>query len=317
MRVDVRPALPNRLALLLATLALFTPLQAPAGQLAKLPLSSKVSLLGNKLVISMPAGSRVEARGHNIMETSEPNADETRVVFDGGKERLVVMANEMHALVGTDFARNVNRVVNEWHTEDKHLLYKEAPDVISHGGLKRVVVTLQNAATQSGEARLVESCFLSGMDGTVQYVAAYANPDAAKDWPGVSELARRIMETLAPGQTKSRLDKRTVEIDHTLGLNVSLPQGIMYIDQPGPDFHVCHLYQCRELGEHIPDMGIYIGYAPSFDPADGTKQQSSVILGQSVTWFESKNGDGRQLEALVRPKQRPGVGSSHFSFKHR
>ncbi|MGH9553902.1 MAG: hypothetical protein ACRD3W_31280 [Terriglobales bacterium] len=290
------------LCLLLATVTVFTALQVRADQFAKLPLPSKLSLLGNKLVISMPAGSRVEGRGHDIMAAPEPSTDETRVVFDRGKARLVIMANEAHALAGSDFSKNVKRVVNEW-AKDKHQSFTVAPNVISRNGLKLIVVMPNDGAAQSGEARLVTSSFVSGKDGTVQYVAIYANPDAAKDWPGISNLAGRIMETLAQGQSQSRLDARMVEIDHNLGLKVSLPERMMYVDQPGPDFHVSHFYQCRELGEHPAEMGIFIGYYPSFHPKKDTKQQSGIILGQSVNWFETKDGDECQLEALVHPRQ--------------
>jgi hypothetical protein len=281
---------------------MFTPLQARAGHLDKLPLRTSISLLGNKLVVKMPAGSRAEARGNSIMGAPEPNTDETRIVLDGGKERLVIMANEMHALAGTDFTKNVNRVISEWQAE-KHQRYAVAPNVMSHDGLKLVEVMPKGAVTESGEARLVESCFVSGKDGTVQIIAAYANPEAAKDWSGISGLARRIMETLSPGPSRSRLDSRTVEIDPDLGLKISLPAGSMYIDQPGPDFHVCCFYQCRELGEHTAGMDIYIGYAPSFDPAKGAVQQSGVVLGKSTSWFESRNGDEYNLEALLHPRE--------------
>jgi hypothetical protein len=291
---------------------MFTPLEVQADQLAKLPLRSKVSLLGNKLVVSMPAGSRVEPRGHSIMAAPEPNADETRIVLDGGKERLVIVANETHALAGSNFSKNVQRVINNWQAEDKHQSYIVAPKVISHDGLKLVTVTPKNGATQSGEARLVEVCFSSGKDGTVQYVEAYANPDAAKDWSGISDLARRIIQTLAPGQSQSRLEKRTVEIDPELRLKISLPEEMMYIDQPGPDFHVCHFYQCRELGEHPAGMGIYIGYAPSFNPAKSAKHRSGVVLGQSVSWFESSEGDEHHLEALTHPRESPNVALHIF-----
>jgi len=246
------------------------------------------------------------------MAAPEPNADETRIVLDGGKERLVVVANETHALAGSNFAKNVQRVINEWQGEDKHQSYIVAPNVISHDGLKLIVVTLKNGATQSGEARLVEACFACGKDGTVQYVAAYANPEAAKDWSGISGLAQRIIETLVPGQAQSHLERRTVEIDPDLGLKISLPEGIMYIDQPGPDFHVCHFYPCRELGEHAAGMGIYIGYAPNFQPANSTKQESGVVLGQSVGWFESKKGDEHQFEALIHPREIPRVALHIF-----
>lgn len=298
--------------LLFTIFAVFTPLQVQAGQLAKLPLPAQLSLLGNKLVIRMPAGSHIEARGHSIMAAPEADADETRVVLDGGEERLVIMANEMHAVAGNDFAKNVNRVIAEWQAEDKNQSYTVAPDVISHDSLKLIVVTLKNAIAQSGEARLVQSCFVHGKDGTVQYIAAYANPDAAKDWTGISDLVRRIMETLSPGPSPSSLESRIVDIDRDLGLRISLPARIMYIDQPGPDFHVAHLYQCRELGEDGASIGIYIGSAPDFHPAKGSKQQSGVILGQPVTWFESTNSDQCRLETLAHSRQHPDVALHIF-----
>ena len=68
-------------------------LPSPANS-ARLTLSEKpIELLGGRLSVRMPQGPKIMARSFNIMSAPESEEHETRVVFDAGQERLVLMAH--------------------------------------------------------------------------------------------------------------------------------------------------------------------------------------------------------------------------------
>lgn len=66
-----------------------------------------VEVLGDRLTVRMPQGARVEARPFPIMGATESEEHETRVVFDAGQERLVLMVNESFAFASDDFEKDV------------------------------------------------------------------------------------------------------------------------------------------------------------------------------------------------------------------
>src|SRR5271155_5506472 len=85
-----------------------------ADELCKLPLDDKTELLKGRLVVDMPRGAKTEARGFGIMSAPQPDEGETRVVVSDGKEKLVLMATDLHAFVGDDFSYNVSRLLLRW-----------------------------------------------------------------------------------------------------------------------------------------------------------------------------------------------------------
>src|SRR3954471_16183754 len=64
-------------------------------------------ILGDHLQLNLPKGTRIEPRGHSIMAADEPDSDETRAVLDVGRSRMVLMAEELYAMIPDDFAAGV------------------------------------------------------------------------------------------------------------------------------------------------------------------------------------------------------------------
>jgi hypothetical protein len=87
-----------------------------AGELGKAKLSEKpIQLLGGRLTVRMPDGAKIEARTPNIMSAPEAEEHETRVVFDAGEERLVLMVHETFAFAREDFEKEVRDWVTKWN----------------------------------------------------------------------------------------------------------------------------------------------------------------------------------------------------------
>ena len=86
-----------------------------AGELGKATLSNKpIEVLGGRLMVRMPLGGKTVARSFDIMSAPESEEHETRVVFDAGQERLVLMAHENFAFAGDDFEKDVREWVAKW-----------------------------------------------------------------------------------------------------------------------------------------------------------------------------------------------------------
>ena len=103
-----------------------------AGELGKAKLSEKpIEVLGGRLSIRMPQGAKKEARPFDIMSAPESEEHETRVVFDAGQERLVLMVHESFAFAGDDFEKDVRDWVAKWKGK-----YRIEPIQLPTKGLK-------------------------------------------------------------------------------------------------------------------------------------------------------------------------------------
>ena len=71
-------------------------------------------LLNNRLSISIPKGAKNEARGHNIMAAPEANESETRLVFEDGEKKLVVMAWELFRRASANYKEEVPKALKQW-----------------------------------------------------------------------------------------------------------------------------------------------------------------------------------------------------------
>jgi hypothetical protein len=271
-----------------------------AGNLSQIPLNAKIGLLEGRLVVIMPKGSRVEPRGHSIMGAPQPEEDESRVVVESGREKLVLMAEEAYAMAGKDFRSNVSRFYKQFEEEDK-TRYVAMPEAVSKGGLRYVRVTEEGARKIPGEEQqLVAQRIVSTKDGAVQFLSLYANPEAAKDWSGVSALAGQILDSVAPGPRSLNRQGRTIPISDRNGLSITLPADAATSRERGPDFVVVRCFKLKEFGEPETSLAIYSGGHPDFSPTGNkAKKFPASILGQRIEWFESMKGSEHRLDALV------------------
>ena len=103
-----------------------------AGELGKAALSEKpIEVLGGRLTVRMPQGAKIEARLFNIMSSPESEEHETRIAFDAGQERLVLIVHEDFAFAGDDFEKDVREWVAKWRGK-----YRIEPIQLPTKGLK-------------------------------------------------------------------------------------------------------------------------------------------------------------------------------------
>lgn len=276
---------------------------AHAEQIWKLPLSENQKLLGDRLTIKMPRGAKIEARGHSIMSAPEAAENETRVVVESDGAKLVLMAYDLHALAGKDFSQNVDRFL-------KGDLEGKAPEMKrslglskSDGGLNFALVESTAGQKQSGDARLIASAVVANKDQTVQQLNLYVNPTGAKEWNELSKLARNVFRSLAAGSNHTHLEQRSVEVDSSTKLSMTLPESMTTAMQSGPDFNVFQCFKLRKLGDSTPTLFIYIGHHPNFNSDPKKKMFSGKILGKTIDWFKKDRANGFAVDTLV---QMPG-----------
>jgi hypothetical protein len=172
-------------------------------ELGKAKLSEKpIQVLGSRLTVRMPEGAKIEARTPNIMSAPEAEEHETRVVFDAGQERLVLMVHESFAFAGNDFEKDVRDWVTKWNGK-----YRIEPIQLPTKGLRAVAVIPLNVPDHSriDDATFVEGVFVESDDRTIQLLDVYVNAAAEKDLEVCKALARQILLSVAPGKKKLQL----------------------------------------------------------------------------------------------------------------
>jgi len=118
--LDIAEGKGRRMALAGGLMTMLLAGVAQGQELGKLsPGKVATDLLGGRLRIRMPKNAKVEARGRSIMAALEAVTEETRVVLNAGKERLVLMAWEMFALAGDDLAKAVRADIASWGDQAK------------------------------------------------------------------------------------------------------------------------------------------------------------------------------------------------------
>ncbi|HEY4239552.1 MAG TPA: hypothetical protein VGM88_07035 [Kofleriaceae bacterium] len=284
--------------LVLGTLA-STASAAPPSKLA----AAQTQVLGDHLRVSLAAGMKVEPRGHDIMSADQSDEDETRAVGDDGAARFVMMAYELYATPGTDFAASIA-------ADAKDTTPGATPAAL---GLKAPLVGFGAAPPLKTieDVNLVYFAWIASPDGSVQALAFYLNPDAAKAKDAYIALAKKIAATAVPG-------KRVVAIKggpKTLGdVTLTLPPAWVPSTQQGPDFVVYHLRKMGPLGQATQTCSIYRGGAANWmyrqEEIDEktVKKDAAPLLGAPSTWMTWTKGTRSTTEAMGKT---PGGGTMH------
>ncbi len=252
-----------------------------AGELGKAKLSEKpIQVLGGRLSVRMPQGAKIEARPFDIMSAPEPEEHETRVVFDAGHERLVLMVHETFAFAGVNFEQDVRDWVARWKGK-----YRIEPIQQPTKGLKTVSVIPLNAPdhTRSDDATFVEGVFVESDDRTIQSLDVYVNAAAEQDLEGCKAVARQILLSVAPGRKRLNLAagaRRLFAYSEEFEISVTVPQNMVATKQVGPDFLVHRLIVLGRLGADSESIGIYVGNHPNFHP--GAKKGDGMMFGKKV-----------------------------------
>ncbi len=263
--------------------------------LGKAKLAEKpIHVLGGRLLVRVPQGAEVQARSHDIMSAPESEEHETRVVFNSGTERLVLMVHETFAFAGVDLEKDVREWVVKWQGQ-----YRIESFPLLAKGLKAVAVIPVNDPDhrRSDDATFVQGLFVESHDRTIQSLDVYVNAAGEKDLKGCKAVAREILSSVAPGAKTLKLgvgERRLSTGTKDREIAVTVPMNMVATKQIGPDFLVHRLIAVGRLGHDVGSIGIYVGDHPNFQPR--AKTLESMLFGKKVEWHVSAQGEG--LETL-------------------
>lgn len=192
-----------------------------ADNLGQLALSNvKTGLIAGRLTVSVPPDAKSAALQKGLMAAPESDYEQTRIVIDAGRQRMVLMAYDEFALAGANFEEEVKKVTSRF---DQKVTLKP----MSLTAPIRAVAYLPVTPTKDRDANLVMGVFAAQPDGSVQRLEWYVNKDAAAQLGAASKLAQSIAQTIAPG--KRALDAaggdRELLVSSTKSIFISIPKG--------------------------------------------------------------------------------------------
>jgi hypothetical protein len=159
------------------------------------------------------------------------------------------------------------------------------------------------------QAIFVAGAYIGSADQTVQFVAVYVNPAAAKDLAGGQALARKILATLAAGSGSLKLssgERRLPVPGGKQDLAVTVPEGVVALTQAGPDFLVHKLKVLTRLGEPGASVGLYIGGHPAYQFKQigsgkiKATESKGTLLGKQIAW-QTWSAEGATTGEVILP----------------
>lgn len=273
-----------------------------AEHLGQLKLSAKATeLLAGRLTVHVPSEGHSIPLQHSIMAAPESNAEMTRLIFDAGPQRMVMLAQELFARTDEKFESGVNERAATLPTK-----VKVEPWPLS--SLLRAYVYIPLAPTKNKEANLVMGVYVAQTDGTVQELRFFINNEATDNFADALALAKSIARTIAPGS--KQLNRAAG--DRTLAaypqLIITVPDGYVVTEQQGVDFLVHHIRKITTFPGPTASIGIYVGDYPSGKTGDMKANGSIKLFGQEVQWYEKQGGEGNQKSILDDVLVRQGQG---------
>jgi hypothetical protein len=269
-------------------------LAQPASNLGQLRIpTTQTSVLSGRLVVSIPATAVSRTMQNGIMSAPEADQEQTRVVIDAGKQRMVLMVYELFERAGADFNAEVK-------AEAGRLPLKVAVQNWPLSSSLRAAAYFPEVPTQDREANLVMGVFVAQPDGSVQNLMWYANPFGAKPSAGALLLAKSMAKTIAPGArtlTVAAGERELSNYSQAKSVFIRVPEGYAVTAQRGPDFIVHHIRKMTAFGSPGASMGVYLGDHPQ--NREGDKKDMSLLFGKQVAWYQKtvKEGDASTITA--------------------
>jgi len=268
-----------------------------------------LDMLNNRLSISMPKGSKNEARGHSIMAAPEANESETRLVFEDGEKKLVVMAWDLFQSAAANYKEEAPEALTQWSESES------TPFKVSTVG-EHITLGIPEEPNEEDDAILYAAAYVRHNDGSIQRVAVYFNPEFHKTPDRCSALAKKIVESIKSG--KRSLDLKAGErkldvLSDGFQMAVSVPDGWTYTTQQGVDFLVHSLQDVSDFGSPSTSISVYIGGHPGYHHSridedtliKGTRE--APLFGKPREWIEYSTKESEGWKGVEIISSIPGI----------
>ncbi len=268
------------------------------GELGKLTLKDEpLKVLRGRMTVRVPAAAKIEPRSAPDGAAAAPSpAEETRIVLDAGRERLILIVTETFLWADKDFGERVAKLFPDGIVAP---MSKDGPDPKSY-------LIIPKEPKPGATATLAAMALAVLPDKTVVELDAYVNAEARRDLPGCTKLATAILSSAAAGDVP--LDRkggvRQVPLELGKGIEVTVPPDWVMTAGAGPDFSVYYLRPISPFGSSPPEVMLYVGEHPSElhtrQPEGGGKkpaftESDGLLLGKRQRWFSWTTGSGADV----------------------
>lgn len=268
---------------------------------------SSQSLLGDRMRINAPVGTKREARQYSgIMGTAPDQEAKTRLRIPIEDTEMVIQAQLLYALAPTDMLGTMQRT--KYFSSFEGALNEKNLDL--RNGWSALVVFPEKYAYWP-DSYLLALAWIKDPEGQL-YEMMIGSWNSDVHYEQVANTANGIIESLHPGKNASTLPTGITTLDSDIALQngdielvVTLNGEHQISTQPGMSFVVHKITSLAVLGERKGQMGIYIGRYPSFDEEreilNGAKrfEDNERVLGQKPVWLVNRGEEWHEQDTLI------------------
>ena len=271
--------------------------------------TASFDLLNKRIAISMPKGAKAEARGHSIMGAPESNESETRIVFQDGEKKMVVMAWELFKSAGANYTEEVPKALKEWsESEATPFKISKVSELVTAG--------IPEKPNADDEAILHAAAFVRHKDDSIQRIAIYFNEEFNKTPARCTELASMVLTSVNSGERSLNLragNRQLNLLNSGSHLVINVPDGWTYTTKEGVDFMVHTLEEVSDFGTTSSSIGIYLGGHPGYHHSridEDTlvkRTRQAPLFGKSKDWIEYSTKEEKDWTSIEIISGLPGM----------
>ncbi|TAF64586.1 MAG: hypothetical protein EAZ55_11030 [Cytophagales bacterium] len=252
----------------------------------KTKLDNKQSILNDKVFLYFPSEAKNEPREANIMAADYNINEETRIVLDIDKKKLVVFAQELYLLADDNFFAEIS--------EDKTSSSVQWKILTKTNELQSILAT-PTSIDESKEVALINTLLVKTKDNAIFRIDAYINADAYSTKSEFIQLSERIFQTLANGTRKNELSAREETfniLDSEKKLQVALPENYSITVDKKYGFQVLNFHKYLDYeDDKWVELTIYLGGHPSYYYGEygfdekALKKVEGKFLDKNIQWL--------------------------------
>lgn len=265
---------------ILASLAL------QAQSLKDIKLDNKQSILNNKAFFNFPTAARNEARTADIMSTDFNINQETRIVYDSDKMKLVFFAQELYFFGEKDLFKQISEGKNK--VPFKHKILTDKNDI-------QTILSTPEGFDSTKSAILVNSLMVKMPDNTLFRISAYINPEAYRSKDEYIKLTEQVFASISNGTRKTNLSAREESLNifgTKKEFKFSVPENYCITIDQKYDFQVFKFHKYVAFSDPTwVSLTIYTGHHPSYFHRDygfepnSAKKVDGKFLDKKIEWL--------------------------------
>ena len=251
-----------------------------------IPLTQRMSLLEDRLYISMPQGTEDEISYVGAIMGALPSAEaETYLLWEDGELAIQILAQEQFRSSAGDLLGDAEFIF----TEGFQYFTTELLDLAD--GIKGVLLVPREYDYHLSFARVCE-LVLQPPDDTLIYLSIRVSEKLFYD-PRCNQLIDRLIASVRLGDRQLKLSARQQRLDWDIAVDIA--EGYAFIPEVGPEFADFYMPKVIPFDEGTSYLAVYCGWDYPFPG------KSITLLGQEPSWFRIGGLDGRDiiLDTLV------------------